>query len=66
MVMKQCLQAGTEALQGIMGVPENSIPVSLLKNAYGVAVNPGVVKAEFIASIGFQVGAQSTDVILEK
>ncbi len=87
------VEAATEVLQEIMEVPETSVPVSLLKNAYGVAVIPGVVKAGFIvggragrgilvvrmsdktwtnptfvtiagASVGFQVGAQSTDVIL--
>jgi lipid-binding SYLF domain-containing protein len=87
------VEAATEVLQEIMEVPETSIPVGLLKNAYGVAVIPGVVKAGFIvggragrgilvvrmsdktwtnptfvtiagASVGFQVGAQSTDVIL--
>jgi len=87
------IESATEVLQEIMEVPETSIPISLLKNAYGVAVIPGVVKAGFIiggrggrgilvvrmpdktwtnptfvtiagASVGFQVGAQSTDVIL--
>jgi lipid-binding SYLF domain-containing protein len=80
-------------LQQIMAVPENAIPPELLKNAYGIAVIPGVIKAGFIiggrygtgilavrekggtwsppsfitlygGSVGWQIGASSTDIIL--
>jgi lipid-binding SYLF domain-containing protein len=80
-------------IQQIMAVPENAIPPELLKNAYGIAVIPGVIKAGFIVggrygtgilavreksgawsppsfislyggSVGWQIGASSTDIIL--
>ncbi len=35
-------------MQQIMSVPENAIPPELLKNAYGIAIIPGVIKAGFI------------------
>jgi lipid-binding SYLF domain-containing protein len=96
------LAAGKEAekvveaanvLEQIMAIPESAIPPSLLQNAYGIAIVPGVIKAGFFiggrygtgvvcvrnaagtwsnpsfvslagGSFGWQVGAQSTDVIL--
>jgi lipid-binding SYLF domain-containing protein len=87
------VESAREVISEIMSVPETSIPTSLLKNAYGVAVIPGVIKAGVIvggragrgvlvvrtadeswsnptfvtiasASLGFQIGAQSTDIIL--
>jgi lipid-binding SYLF domain-containing protein len=80
-------------LEQIMSIPESAIPPSLLENAYGIAIVPGVIKAGFFiggrygtgvvcvrnaagewsnpsfislagGSLGWQVGAQSTDVIL--
>ncbi len=83
----------TEVLSEIMAIPEDLIPPSLLNNAQGIAVIPGVIKAGFIigarhgrgvlsvrnetgswsspafviltgGSIGWQIGVQSTDIIL--
>jgi len=80
-------------LNEIMAVPARAIPASLLRDAQGVAILPGVMKAGFIfggrfgrgvlmvrneqgqwgdpvfmtiagGSVGWQVGVQSTDVIL--
>ena len=80
-------------LKEIMEVPAQQIPEHLLKNAYGIAIIPGVVKGGFVVgvrhgrgvvlvrdeqsnwqapifvslnggSVGWQVGLQSTDVIL--
>lgn len=77
----------------IMEIPESAIPPSLLANAYGIAIIPGVIKGAFIVggrygegvllvrnqgggwsnptflsigggSFGWQIGGQSTDVIL--
>ncbi|MEJ2698835.1 MAG: lipid-binding SYLF domain-containing protein [Desulfuromonadales bacterium] len=85
--------AAVTVMQQIMSVPENAIPPELLKNAYGIAIIPGVIKAGFIVggrygtgvlavreksgnwspptfislyggSIGWQIGASSTDIIL--
>ena len=87
------VKSATEVLTEIMTIPEKSIPPSLLSNAYGVAVIPGVIKVglglggrhgrgilvvrtegnnwsnpTFISlragSIGWQIGVQSTDIIL--
>ena len=83
----------TEILTDIMSIPEKEIPPSLLRNAHGIAIIPGVIKVGFIVggrygkgiiavrtkdgewsnpafltlgggSFGFQIGAQSTDIIL--
>ncbi len=80
-------------LDKIMEIPESAIPPSLLSNAYGIAIIPGVIKGAFIfggrygegvlmvrdsgggwsnptflsiggGSFGWQIGGQSTDVIL--
>jgi lipid-binding SYLF domain-containing protein len=80
-------------MEKIMAIPESAIPPSLLRNAHGIAIIPGVIKAGFViggrygtgvvlvrnaagnwsnpcmvslagGSVGWQVGAQSTDVIL--
>ena len=85
-------QAGA-VMEQIMAIPESAIPPNLLKNAYGIAIVPGVIKAGFVlgarygtgvmlvrnaaghwsnpcmvslagGSVGWQIGAQSTDVIL--
>lgn len=87
------VEAATEVLKEIMAIPEKRIPPSLLRNTYGVAVIPGVIKAGLViggrhgrgilvvrakdgswsnpsfvtltgGSIGYQIGVQSTDVIL--
>jgi lipid-binding SYLF domain-containing protein len=83
-----------QVMNEIMAIPEQSVPPSLLANAYGIAIVPSVVKVGFVVggrfgqgvlvvrdretgrwgapsfitlaggSVGFQIGAQSTDVIL--
>ena len=82
-----------EVFAEIQRLPEKSVPPSLMKNAYAVAVIPAVTKVGFViggrygtgalsvrdkggnwsepvfisltsASVGLQVGAQSTDVVL--
>ncbi len=87
------VETATEILTDIMSIPEKEIPPSLLRNAHGIAIIPGVVKVGFIVggrygkgiiavrtkdgewsnpvfltlgggSIGWQIGAQSTDIIL--
>ena len=87
------MKTATEVLNDIMAIPEDLIPPSLLNNAHGIAVIPGVIKAGFIlggrwgrgvlavrseggswsnpafvtltgGSIGWQIGVQSTDIIL--
>ncbi|HWR58902.1 MAG TPA: lipid-binding SYLF domain-containing protein [Thermodesulfovibrionales bacterium] len=37
-----------EVLEQIMAIPEKGIPPALLKNAQGIAIIPGVIKAGFI------------------
>ncbi|MBT8083914.1 MAG: lipid-binding SYLF domain-containing protein [Woeseia sp.] len=83
----------TDVINQLLQIPEQSVPPSLLSQAYGIAVIPSVVKVGFglgarrgkgIAvvrqedgswsnpafvtltggSIGWQIGAQSTDIIL--
>jgi lipid-binding SYLF domain-containing protein len=87
------LDQASNVLKEIMGSPDRGIPESMLRNAYGVAVFPGLLKAGFIVgmrygkgvlvvrnpggewsnplfvslgggSFGWQIGAQSTDIIL--
>ncbi|MHC1728821.1 MAG: lipid-binding SYLF domain-containing protein [Syntrophobacteraceae bacterium] len=86
------VQASAAVMKEIMGIPENAIPPSLLKSAYGIAIFPDLLKAGFIiggrygagvflvrnegawsnpvffqligGSVGFQIGAQSSDIIL--
>ncbi len=87
------IEIATEILTDIMSIPEKEIPPSLLRNAHGLAIIPGVVKVGFVVggrygkgiiavrtkdgewsnpafltlgggSIGWQIGAQSTDIIL--
>lgn len=89
----QKVETAAEVLTEVMDIPEKSIPVSLLSDAYGIAVIPGVIKVGFVlggrhgqgimvtrtksgnwgnpsfvtltgGSIRWQIGAQSTDVIL--
>jgi lipid-binding SYLF domain-containing protein len=85
--------SSTQVMNEIMSIPEGGIPDTLLDEAQGIAIFPGLLKAGFIlgarygkgivvlrnqdkswsnpvfyrlmgGSIGFQIGAQSTDVIL--
>ncbi|MEE8423186.1 MAG: lipid-binding SYLF domain-containing protein [Thermodesulfobacteriota bacterium] len=87
------VEIAAEILTDIMSIPEKEIPPSLLRNAHGIAIIPGVIKIGFIVggrygkgiiavrtkdgewsnpafltlgggSIGWQIGAQSTDIIL--
>jgi lipid-binding SYLF domain-containing protein len=82
-----------EVFQTFTQIPEQGIPPSILKDAYGVAILPGVIKVGFTiagrygkgvllvrqddgnwsnpafislggGSLGLQVGAQSTDIVL--
>ncbi|MEN6440861.1 MAG: lipid-binding SYLF domain-containing protein [Syntrophobacter sp.] len=101
MLLQPCLALASEqskaieataVLREIMAIPETGIPPQLFRNAYGIAVIPGLLKAGFIVgarygtgvlsvnrggkwsnpvfismgggSFGFQIGAQSTDIIL--
>jgi lipid-binding SYLF domain-containing protein len=87
------VDAATEVIEQLGHMPEQGIPPTLLKNAYGVAVIPSLIKAGFViggsygkgllvvrrpdgrwsnpsfismgaGSVGWQVGAQSSDIIL--
>ncbi|MDD3530330.1 MAG: lipid-binding SYLF domain-containing protein [Gallionellaceae bacterium] len=87
------IEAATDILSKTIALPEQEIPPALLKNAQGIAVIPGVIKAGFViggsygkgvltvrssdgrwsqpifiklaaGSLGWQIGAQSTDVVL--
>lgn len=87
------IEAAVEVLDKTVGLPEQEIPPALLRNAEGIAVIPGVIKAGFViggsygkgllsvrdaqgrwsqpifiklaaGSFGWQIGAQSTDVVL--
>lgn len=87
------INAATEVMQEILRIPEQVIPPALLKNAHGIAIIPGIVKAAFFlggrygsgvllvhtkeggwsnpvflklmgGGFGWQIGIQSTDVIL--
>ncbi|GKT08762.1 lipid-binding SYLF domain-containing protein [Desulforhabdus sp. TSK] len=86
------VSSASNVLEEIMRIPEKGLPPALLKDAYGVAVLPGLLKAGFVVggkygrgvlsvreggrwsnpslitlmggSVGWQIGAESTDVIL--
>jgi SH3 domain-containing YSC84-like protein 1 len=87
------LEDATEVLDGLAGTPPRAIPDALLRDAQGLAIIPGLIKAGFViggrhgrgvlltrtpdggwsrpefitlsgASIGWQIGVQSTDVVL--
>jgi lipid-binding SYLF domain-containing protein len=87
------ISAATEVLQEILKIPEQDIPPALLRNAHGIAIIPGILKAAFFlggrygsgillvrskeegwsnpvflrllgGGFGWQIGVQSTDVIL--
>ncbi len=42
------VETATEVLKQITAIPEQGIPPALLKNAYGLAVIPGVLKAGYV------------------
>ena len=42
------VQSAAQVLSEIMSIPEQSIPPSLLSDAYGIAIFPGLIKAGFI------------------
>jgi len=48
--------AATDVLRQLTAIPEKGIPPNLLKNAYGVAVLPNVIKAGFIVGGRFGKG----------
>ncbi len=87
------IDAAVEVLDYTTRLPEEGIPEALLRNASGLALIPGVIKAGFVVggsygkgvllvrnekgawspplfirlaagSVGWQIGAQSTDVVL--
>lgn len=89
---KKVRQAADVARE-IIELPEKGIPPALLKDAYGIAIIPGVIKVGFVVggrhgtgilmvrtegggwsnpvfvsltggSVGWQIGAESTDVVL--
>ena len=89
----EIVRTAVEVLEEISAIPETGIPPTLLQNAHGIAVVPGVIKVGFVVggrhgrgvvlvrddrggwsnpvfisltggSVGWQIGAQSTDVIL--
>lgn len=87
------VESATEVLTSLSAIPERGIPPHLLRDAQGVAIIPGVIKAGLViggchgrgivllrqpdgswsnpvfitltgGSIGWQIGVQSTDVVL--
>jgi len=87
------VESANEVLSKIMEIPENAIPPSLLADAQGIAIVPGVIKIGFVVggqygrgvlvvrgkggawsnpvfislmsgSIGWQIGAESTDFVI--
>ncbi len=47
----ETVEAATETLDEIMRIPAQGIPRSLLKNAYGIAIIPDMLKAGFVVGI---------------
>ncbi len=89
----QRVESAADVMEKIMEIPEKAIPPSLLSNAQGIAIIPGVIKVGFIlggqygngvlvirekngawsnpvfvqlisGSVGWQIGAQSTDFVI--
>jgi lipid-binding SYLF domain-containing protein len=87
------VESAIDVIDKITAIPEEGIPPALLRNAHGLAVIPGVIKAGFVVggsygkgiltvrdaqgrwtppvfvklaagSLGWQIGAQSIDVVL--
>ncbi len=50
------IESATAVLQDIMSIRDNSIPEEMLKNAYGIAIFPGVLKAAFIVGARYGQG----------
>ena len=50
-VEENTVEAASEVLREIMAIPANSIPESLLTEAYGVAIIPGMVKGAFLVGV---------------
>lgn len=92
-VQEDKIEASIDILDKTLNLAEQEIPPALLKNAEGIAIVPGVIKAGFVVggsygkglltvrdaqgrwsapiflrlaagSVGWQIGAQSTDVVL--
>ena len=49
------VESAAEVMEKIMQIPEEAIPPSLLANAHGIAIVPGVIKLGFV--VGGQYGA---------
>jgi len=87
------LDAAADVFKEIVAIPEKGLPPALLREAYGIAIVPGVIKLGFIVGgrhgkgvlmvrtedgewsnpsfvsftgggIGWQIGAQSSDIVL--
>jgi len=87
------VESAADVLEEIMSIPEKGIPPSLLEDAHGIAIIPGLIKVGFVVggrygtgvltvrekgggwsspvfvsiaggSVGWQIGAESTDVVL--
>ncbi len=50
-VEENTVEAASDVLREIMAIPNNSIPESLLAEAHGVAIIPGMVKGAFIVGV---------------
>jgi len=50
-VEENTVEAASEVLREIMAIPANSIPESLLAEAQGVAIIPGMVKGAFVVGL---------------
>lgn len=48
---EETVRAAGQALSEIMAIPAKGIPASMLKDAYGVAIVPGMVKGGFIIGV---------------
>src|SRR5271155_738904 len=87
------VESATEVVESLTAIPLKCIPPSLIQDAQGIAIIPGVIKAGFVvgarhgrgvvlarmpdgcwsnplfltvtgASVGWQIGVQSTDLVL--
>lgn len=55
------LTQATEVLREIQAIPEKGIPPQLFRNAYGIAIIPGMLKAGFIGGIRYGTGVLSVN-----
>ena len=53
------INSAIEVLDSITVIPDKTIPQDILKNAYGIAVIPNVIKGAFIVSGQFGKGVMS-------